>query len=148
MQQKIEVPQHFQAASKLAPEPDTDTSEPDDYDDGLLATAGRIMIAAIGTALGIAALTFLASGEALFAVIISGAYAVVFFSIPTLLARIRTHHDARWRGDTWHRKHHLVSTFTGSMRRHEAVLQIVTVFVGVAFAFAAFSTIWLTVRPW
>lgn len=42
-----------------------------DQDDGLLATAGPLMAAAYAIALGIAALTFTASSEALFAVTIS-----------------------------------------------------------------------------
>ena len=47
-----------------------------DQDDGLLATAGPLMAAAYAIALGIAALTFVASREALFVVTISAGFTV------------------------------------------------------------------------
>ncbi len=148
MQQKVELTREFRAASKIVPEAPAEAAEPDDHDDGLLATGGPIMFAAMGAALAIAAVTFLTSGEALFAVVISGVYTVIFFGIPVLMSRIRTGHDTRWRQETPHRKHHLVATFTGIMGRREAVLQMVIVPIGVAFAFAAFSMIWYLARPW
>ena len=68
MQQKIESPQQFLVASKPIQDVGTPGEEPHDYDDGLLAIGGPIMITAIGAALAIAAATFFESGEALFAV--------------------------------------------------------------------------------
>lgn len=148
MQQKVELSSQFQVSSKNASGPPGASTELHDYDDGLLATGGPIMIAAIALALGIAATTFLANGEALFAVIISTFYTSMFFGIPILLSRIRTGRDTRWHRDTKQRRVDQVSIFTGIMGRREAVLQIVIVPIGVAFAFAAFSTIWLLARPW
>lgn len=149
MQQKIESPQQFLVASKPAKRAIAgSTEEPHDYDDGLLATGGPIMIAAIGVALAIAAATFFASGEALFAVAICVVYTAVFFGVPLLLTRIRSGRDGRWQRETPHRRDHLVSIYTGVMKRHEAVLQMVIVPVGVSFAFAAFGLIWILSRPW
>ena len=146
MQQKVELSKQFQVSSKDASGASGTSTELYDYDDGLLATGGPIMIAAIAVALGIAATTFLASGEALFAVIISGFYTVMFFGIPAVMSRIRYGHDTRWQRA--HRRVDQVSILTGIMGRREAVLQMVMVPIGVAFAFAAFSTIWVLARPW
>lgn len=148
MQQKIDVPRVMPAAAKADPRTAVRDSDPDDYDDGLLATGGPIMIAAIAAALGIAALTFLTSGEALFAIAICVVYAAMFFGVPLTLTRIRDGRDERWRRDTPHRRHDAVATFTGAMGRREAVLQMVIVPIGVAGAFAAFSLIWVLARPW
>src|SRR5690606_40228693 len=67
--------------------PVREDAEPDDYDDGLWATGGKIIIASIGTMLTIAVLTFLPSGEALFAVVISIFYTTMFFGVPFQLGR-------------------------------------------------------------
>ncbi len=147
MQQKVELSKK-QVSPKDASGASGTSTEPDDYDDGLLATGGPIMVAAIAIALGIAATTFLASGEALFAVVISGFYMIMFFGIPSVLWRIRNGRDTRWQQARQHRSVDQVSILTGIMGRREAVLQVVMVPIGVAFAFAAFSTIWMLARPW
>lgn len=148
MQQKIESPQQFIIAPEPTEKAVTKTAEPHDYDDGLLATGGPIMISAMGLALLIAATTFFASGEALFAVVISVFYVAIFFGLPGLMARIRSGQDTRWQPDTPRKRDYLVQTYTGIMKRHEAVMQMVIVPIGVAFAFAGFSLIWILARPW
>ncbi|MCL4765695.1 MAG: hypothetical protein KJZ80_05650 [Hyphomicrobiaceae bacterium] len=148
MQQKIDVHDMMRVAAKADPRTAIGETEPDDYDDGLLAAGGPIIVASAVAALGIATMTFLASGEALFAIAICVVYTAMFFGVPLTMTRIRAGRDERWRGDTPHRRHQAVATFTGAIRRHEAVMQMVIVPVGVAFAFAAFSVIWLLTRPW
>lgn len=146
MQQKIEFPQQLVAGAKVAPKPAR--GEPDDYDDGLLATGGPIMIGAIGVALAIAAMTFVASGEALFAVAICVVYTAMFFGVPIMMLRMRSGHDARWQRDTPHKRKPVVTTYTGLIGRREAIVQMVIVPVGVSFAFGAFALIWVLARPW
>lgn len=147
MQQRLESPQQFLVASEPAENLTAQDTEPVEYDDGLLATGVPIMISAIWLALAIAAATFFTSGEALFAVVISIAYTAVFFGVPALMARLRSRHDNRWKPRPPHTRDRVVSIYTGTMKRHEAVLQMVVVPVGVAFAFAGFGLIWMLVRP-
>ena len=113
-----------------------------DYDDGLLAVAGPIMLGAYAGALAIAALTFLGSGDAMFAVVISIGFAAMYFSLPVLMRRVRGKHDHRWRVDADHKPSPLVDLWTGPVRRWEAVAQIVSVPLTVLFGFAAFALIW------
>lgn len=148
MQQKIESPQQLASGSKPLAEVVAAATDLGDYDDGLLAAGGPIMAVAIGFALVAAGVTFFASGEALFAVVICAVYVVMFFGLPALMARIRSGRDTRWKRDTPERRNPLVAINTGVMRRYEAVLQIVIVPVGVSFAFAAFGLIWVLSRPW
>lgn len=119
-----------------------------DYDDGLLPTATRIMGLAYGGGLGIVAFTLMASREALFAIVISTGYALIYFLVPTLMTRMRAGHDPRWRVMTADEaRQDVVSTFTGRIRRPEALLQMVIVPLAVAFAFAGLSLIWVLNRP-
>lgn len=148
MQQKVESPQQLVAGSKPLADVVSPDTEPLDYDDGLLAVGGPIMAIAMGFALAAAGATFFAKGEALFAIVICIVYTVMFFGVPVMMTRIRSGHDARWCRDTPERRNHLVAIHTGLMRRHEAVLQMVIVPVGVSFAFAAFGLIWVLSRPW
>ena len=118
-----------------------------DYDDGLLAAAAPIMIVAYGAALGIAAMTFSASGEALLAITICVVYAVMFFGVPYLMINIRKNRDERWRTDGPERISDRISIHGGMIRRHEALLQMVIVPACVAVAFASFAIIWISLRP-
>lgn len=118
-----------------------------DYNDGLLSTAGPIMACAYAVALGIATLTFMNKGEALFAVSISCGFAIVFFVLPYLVLTVRKRHDRRWQGAARQRFAPKVSTFTGSIRRHEAIIQMVIVPLAVVMAFSSFALIWTQVRP-
>jgi len=148
MQQKIEAPEKFLIPAKSESDARASEADPVDYDDGLLATAGPIMIANMGVAICILAMTFLASGEALFAVVISAGYVAVFFGLPIILTRIRDRRDDRWTREVPERTQHTVSVFTGTMKRHEALAQMLVVPLGLTFAFASFGLIWVLLRPW
>ena len=113
-----------------------------DYDDGLLAVAGPIMIGAYAGALSIAALTFIGNGDAMFAVAISIGFAVMYFALPVVMRRVRSRHDQRWQPDAGHKKSQMVDLWTGPIRRWEGIAQIVSVPLAVLFGFAAFSVIW------
>ena len=147
MQQKIEAPETFLVTAKVEPNT-TAESDPADYDDGLLATSGPIMIASMAAGMCMVALTFLASGEAMFAVVISFAWIVVFFGLPIIMSRMRNRYDGRWCRDVPERRQQLVAVFTGTMKRHEAIAQMIVVPVGIMFAFGSFGLIWVLVRPW
>jgi len=114
----------------------------DDYDDGLLAVAGPIMMLAYAGALGIAAFTFFGSGEALFPVVISIGFALTYFLVPLLMRRVRAARDPRWQRDEAHRSSAMVDLWTGPIRRWEGVVQIVSVPLAVLFGFAAFTVTW------
>ncbi len=113
-----------------------------DYDDGLLAVAGPIMMVAYAGALAIASFTFLGSGDALFAVVISIGFGVMYFTVPLLMRRVRGAHDQRWQPDAAHRASAMVDLWTGPIRRWEGVAQIVSVPLAVLLGFAAFAVIW------
>lgn len=113
-----------------------------DYDDGLLAVAGPIMMLCYAGALGIAAITFFGSGEALFGVIISVGFAVMYFTVPLVMRRVRGARDQRWQSDAARRAGAIVDLWTGPIRRWEAIVQIVSVPAAVLFGFAAFGLIW------
>jgi hypothetical protein len=114
-----------------------------DYDDGLLAIAGPIMMLAYAGALGVAAFTFFGSGEALFPVVISIGFALMYFVVPLLMYRVRAARDPRWQRDTAQRTSAMVDVWTGTIRRWEGVVQIVIVPIAVLFGFASFALIWI-----
>lgn len=118
-----------------------------DYDDGLLRIAVPIMIVAYGSALGIVTATFWQSGEALFPIVICAVYIMMFFGVPILMSQVRNRHDTRWESRHPEATSDKVSVFTGRIGRTEAVLQIIIVPLVVVFAFAAFSIIWISLRP-
>ena len=130
-----------EATAKKVTEPDAD------YDDGLLRTAVPIMIAAYGATMAIAAFTFWQSGAALLAIAVCVAYMAMFFGVPIVMSRVRNNLDTRWSQShpEWRSEH--VVVFGGALRRTEALLQMVIVPLAVAFAFAAFAAIWLSVSP-
>jgi hypothetical protein len=96
-----------------------------DQDDGLLSVAGPIMVGAYAVALGIVALTFMASTEALFAISICVGFAVMFFALPLLMSRIRAHRDRRWQKIARHELKSEVEILTGTIGRTEAIAQMV-----------------------
>lgn len=118
-----------------------------EQDDGLLATAGPIMMMAYAVAFTAAVLTFMGSGEALIAVTISIGFAVMFFTVPLLMMRVRARHDTRWRPPARGGRSDSVDTYTGPMDRASAVVHMVIVPLAVAFAFIGFAVIWVLVRP-
>ncbi len=113
-----------------------------DYDDGLLAVAGPIMMLAYAGALGVAAFTFFGSGDALFSVVISIGFALAYFLVPLVMRRMRATRDQRWQPDARHKTSPMVDLWTGPIRRWEGVAQIVSVPLAVLFGFAAFAIIW------
>lgn len=126
----------------------TESSQPEsDRNDGLLDTAVPVMVAAYGTAIAIVTYTFWHSGDTLLSIAICAVYMVMFFGVPIVMARVRNRHDERWRSDTTEAAAERVTIFGGSIGRREAVAQMVIVPVAVAFAFAAFAVIWLSVKP-
>jgi len=130
-------------AAKPTPRPDIEQlDEPGEYDDGLLSVAGPIIITCYTLLFAVAAATFFSTGAALFAVIVSIAFAVVFFAIPLTFFRLRASTDKRWRRDAAHSRSEFVETRTGPMRRWEAVVQIVTIPVVILLAFTALSVRW------
>lgn len=118
-----------------------------EQDDGLLATAGPIMMACYGVAFTTAVLTFMSNGEAMLAVAVSIGFAVMFFTVPLLMMRVRARHDTRWRSVERANHGDKVDTYTGPMDRASAVVHMVIVPLAVAFAFVGFATIWVLVRP-
>ena len=126
--------------------PATAAATPAEWDDGLLAAAGPIMMAAYGVVLAVAVLTFKGSGEALLAVAVSIAFGFAFFAVPLAMTRTRARHDARWQKGAG-RKSETVETFTGCVARTEAVLHMVIVPVVVSIAFILFAAIWVLSRP-
>jgi hypothetical protein len=113
-----------------------------DYDDGLLAVAGPIMMLCYAGALGIAAFTFFGSGDALFGVVISFGFGLTYFIVPLLMRRVRNTHDRRWQTATPHKASPTVDLWTGPIRRWEGVAQIISVPLAVLFGFAGFAVIW------
>lgn len=118
-----------------------DAEQKVEYDDGLWAKAAPILITSYSIAFFIAVLTFKVSREALFSVVASIGLAIMFFTIPTLIARIRARRDPRWRSDPAHRDSDMVSTYTGQMPRREAVFHIVMPHLVVPILFAAFAVV-------
>lgn len=116
-------------------------------DDGLIAAAGPIILAAYVLVLAVAVLTFKGNGEALLAVAVSITFAIVFFGVPMAMMRIRASHDARWQKAASGRYTGTVDTYTGRVARTEAVLHMVIVPIVVGVAFACFAAIWVLVRP-
>jgi mannose/fructose/N-acetylgalactosamine-specific phosphotransferase system component IIC len=115
-------------------------------DDGLVAAAGPIMMAAYAVVLLVAVLTFKGNGEALLSVAVSIAFAIAFFGVPLAMMRTRARHDARWQKAT-KVDTDTVETYTGRIGRAEAVVHMVIVPVVVSVAFTCFAVIWVLLRP-
>jgi hypothetical protein len=116
-------------------------------EDGLLATVGPIMMAAYALIFIVAILTFRRSGEALLALAICIAFGTVFFAVPLLMMHVRARHDTRWRRPEIGSVGGEVDTFTGPLRRAEAVVHVAIMPLAVSLAFAAFAAIWVLVGP-
>lgn len=148
MLQRLERADHDVEESSNKPRVATKSSAaPIDQDDGLLAEAIPIMIVAYAIALAAAVITFKANAEALFAVVISIGFAVVFFAVPLLLGRVRGEHDARLRPAPRQHASDRVETFTGIIRRPDALVQMVIVPIAVGLGFSCFALVWALVRP-
>lgn len=116
--------------------------EVSEYDDGLLAIAGPIMLLCYSLLFTIAAVTFISRKDALFAVVISVFFAVVLFAIPLLFLKIRAARDWRWRKDTDIATGPVVEIWTGSMRRWEAIVQIVSIPLAILMGFTLLAIRW------
>lgn len=113
-----------------------------EYDDGLLAIAGPIMVICYSLFFTIATFAFMSSGNALFVVVISIFFAVVFFAIPVLFFKIRAARDERWRRDASVAANPVVEVWTGPMRRWEAIVQIVSIPVAILIGFTILTIRW------
>jgi len=114
-------------------------------DDGLLRTAGPIMMAAYAVAFLIVTATFWQSGDTVLSIGVCVVYLAMFFGIPFTMARIRKSHDERWRPNSPDSRSNRITVFTGTLTRNEALLQITLVPFVVVFAFASFAIIWISV---
>lgn len=111
-------------------------------DDGLLATAGPIMVLCYLLMLAIAAVTFFESAQALFVISVCLVFGVVYFAIPCLFLKIRAARDHRWQHDDVIARDPMVEVGTGSIHRWEAVIQIVSVPVAILIGFSLFALRW------
>jgi hypothetical protein len=117
--------------------------EPDgDYADGLLSNAVSIMAVAYGLALGVLLLTFDGDTESLFSVSVVTGVFLIFFILPFAIQR-----DARWHRDAEETTSQDVITWTGSLARNEALIQIVIIPLAMAITFACFALIWTVEGP-
>lgn len=122
--------------------PVSDADENIEYDDGLLAVAGPIMIACYALLFAIAAYTFFGTGTALFSVGVSVLFAIVYFAIPMIMMKIRSTRDSRWRTQTSRASSADVEVWTGSLKRWEAILQIVSIPLAILMGFALLAIRW------
>jgi len=118
-----------------------------DYDDGLLSNAVPIMAVAYGLALGVLLLTFDGDTESLFSVSVVTSVFLIFFILPFAMMRIRRQRDARWHRDAEETRSQDVITWTGSLARNEALIQIVIIPLAMAITFACFALIWTVEGP-
>ena len=133
------LPELSENTRKDAIESPKDTIE---YDDGLLAVAGPIMIMCYALLFAVAAITFFANGSALFAVAVSAAFGVVFFAVPLMFLKMRAKRDGRWIKDAPHTTCAAVETCTGEMSRSEAIIQIVSIPVAILVGFTLLAIRW------
>lgn len=133
------LPELLENTQKDAIETPKDTIE---YDDGLLAVAGPIMILCYVLLFVVAAITFFANGSALFAVAVSAVFGVVFFAVPLMLLKMRAKRDGRWIKDAPHTTCAAVETCTGEMSRSEAIIQIVSIPVAILVGFTLLAIRW------
>jgi len=134
--------QAYQSAEAQDKQWENANAEAVEYDDGLLAVAGPIMVACYGLLFLIATVTFFGSGPALFAVIISTLFGVIFFAIPAIFLKMRSAHDQRWRKDAEHTQSPVVETWTGPIHRWEAIVQIISIPVAVLMGFSLLAIRW------
>ncbi len=119
------------------------TSEPPaDHDDGLLGQAMPMFGAAYAVMFLAAAVTFWSSGAALFAVVISAGYTLMYFAVPIIMTNLKHVHDTRWTSDVRQVDAAIVDTYTGPIKRWEALLQMVLIPFAVATTFVVFCVIW------
>lgn len=133
------LPEHSENTKKDAVETEKDTIE---YDDGLLAVAGPIMVLCYVLLFAVAGITFFANGTALFAVAVGAVFGVVFFAVPLVFLKMRAKRDDRWIKDVPHTTCTAVETWTGQMNRSEAIIQIVSIPVAIVVGFTLLAIRW------
>lgn len=133
------LPELSEHKKKNAIESKKDTIE---YDDGLLAVAGPIMVLCYVLLFAVAGITFFANGSALFAVAVSAVFGVVFFAVPLVFLKMRAKRDVRWIKDAPHTTCTAVETCTGEMSRSEAIIQIVSIPVAIVVGFTLLAIRW------
>lgn len=111
-------------------------------DDGLLAVAGPIMVLCYVLLLLVAAFTFFGNGSALFAVMISAGFALIYFVVPIILLRVSAARDPRHRKDIPRIPSTIVGVATGPIKRWEALVQIVSVPIAIFLGFALLALRW------
>ena len=116
---------------------------PADSDDGLLGQALPVVGVAYAAMFLAGVMTFWSSGAALFAVLISAGYTMMYFGVPLWMAWVRRSHDERWVTRTDRATTAMVDTYTGPLKRWEAVLQMVLIPIAVSVTFIAFCVIWV-----
>lgn len=139
----LKKPAPFDEEIQAPGESDRMLAEDVEHDDGLLAVAGPIMAVCYLLFFAIAAVTFFPNGTALFAVVISISFALIYFAIPMLFLRTRAARDRRWLKDEQARSP-IVEVWTGPMRRWEAIVQIVSVPAAILMGFALLAIRWGT----
>jgi hypothetical protein len=132
----------YEPGAPDSPEPASNPEGAIYKDDGLLSVAGPVMIVCYGVMFGIAGLTFFGSGQALFVLSICAVFAFLYFAIPVTLLRIRAARDRRWMRDAVKARDPVVEVGTGSVRRWEAIIQIVSIPVAIVIGFALFALRW------
>jgi Flp pilus assembly protein TadB len=137
----LEKPFSSDAAAPSVDEPESASDSPLEHDDGLLAVAGPIMVLCYVLFFAVASATFFGSGAALFAVVISMVFAAVFFAIPILFLRMRAARDQRWRRGE-QATSPVVDVCTGSMRRWEAIVQIISIPLTILMGFSLLAIRW------
>ena len=130
------------APAVIAPASRSNTT-PADYDDGLLGQALPIIGVAYGSMFLLAAAIFWSDGSAFFAVMVSVGYAMMYFGVPILMGQTRRTHDGRWTAQDHRSNAQFVDTFTGPLKRWEALLQMVLIPIAVSITFIAFCIIWV-----
>ena len=138
----LKTPPPIDQTEQSAGEPASARDEACEYDDGLLAIAGPIILTCYALLFTIAAVTFFGSEEAFLSVQVSVFLAAVFFTIPVLFFRIRAKSDQRWRKNVDIATSPVVETWTGPLRRWEAVVQIVSIPLAILMGFTLLAIRW------
>jgi hypothetical protein len=138
----LRLPIANEQTQHVANEPESEAEGELEYDDGLIAVAGPIMIACYLVLFLVAATAFHGTGTALLSVMLSATLGVVYFGIPLLLMQIRAGRDVRWRSDPSRAHSSEVDVWTGSMRRWEAIVQIVTIPLAIVMGFTLLAVRW------
>jgi uncharacterized membrane protein YhaH (DUF805 family) len=122
----------------------TSVHEPDgDYDDGLLANAVPIMATVYALTFVVLLFTFDSDTESFFHVVIAAGVFLLFFILPFAILRQRRLHDERWHSEREQTKAREVTTWTGHLKRNEALAQIIIIPLAMTALFLCFAFVWM-----